>query len=153
LIQDLARDVGDFVLRRADGVHAYQLAVVVDDAFQNVNQVVRGADLMLSSPRQIHLHRLLGLEPPVYAHVPLALDAAGRKLSKSDAAAPVDPKAPLPALIQAWAFLGQLSCPEPPGKVEQFWEFARCSWDLDRVPRLRSAPIPRRVSAARDQGW
>jgi glutamyl-Q tRNA(Asp) synthetase len=103
-----ARDaIGDFVLRRADGLWAYQLAVVVDDAAQGVTEVVRGADLLESTPRQILLQRALGLPTPAYAHLPLAVDADGRKLAKSSAALPVDASDPMPALRAAMDFLGQ----------------------------------------------
>jgi glutamyl-Q tRNA(Asp) synthetase len=99
--------VGDFVLLRADRCWAYQLAVVVDDAEQGVTEVVRGADLLDSTPRQILLQRVLGLPTPHYAHLPLVLDADGRKLSKSLSALPVDAADPLPALRWCWAALGQ----------------------------------------------
>lgn len=81
---NLAREVGDFILRRADGAWAYQLAVVVDDALMGVTEVVRGSDLLLSAAQQIYLYRLLGLEPPRFAHVPLLCNAEGRRLSKRD---------------------------------------------------------------------
>jgi glutamyl-Q tRNA(Asp) synthetase len=107
VVQDVHAEVGDFVLRRADGYWAYQLAVVVDDGAQHVTDVVRGADLLDSTPRQILLQRALGLPTPRYLHLPLLLGPDGRKLSKSGAALPIDPAAPLPALRRAWAQLGQ----------------------------------------------
>jgi glutamyl-Q tRNA(Asp) synthetase len=142
LAQDLRREVGDFVIRRADAVHAYQLAVVVDDAFQGINQVVRGADLVRSTPRQIFLQRCLDLQVPHYAHLPVVLDAYGQKLSKSSAAAPVDPREPLPALLQAWSFLGQAPMAEMPPSLAEFWGQALSSWDAWRVPRRASASLP-----------
>jgi len=111
LRQDVATDVGDFVLLRADGCWAYQLAVVVDDADQGITDVVRGADLLDSTPRQILLQRALGLPTPRYLHLPLVVDADGHKLSKSSAALPVDADDPLPALRLAWSLLGQDPAP------------------------------------------
>jgi len=101
------RDIGDVVLRRADGLWAYQLAVVVDDAAQGITEVVRGADLLDSTPRQILLQRALGLSTPAYAHLPLVVDKDGRKFAKSSAALPIDAAGALPALRTAYAFLGQ----------------------------------------------
>jgi glutamyl-Q tRNA(Asp) synthetase len=140
--QDVAQAVGDFVLRRADGIHAYQLAVVVDDAWQGIDQVVRGADLLLSTPRQILLQRALGLASPVYAHIPLALDAAGRKLSKSLASVPVDPSDPLPALRRAWDWLGQAPAPAR-CSIAGFWTHAIAHWQIERIPACRAAPADR----------
>lgn len=134
LRQDLEREVGDFVLRRADGIHAYQLAVVVDDDFQGVSHVVRGADLIASTPRQVFLLQALESPVPAYAHLPLVVDAAGRKLSKSDADAPVDPATPLPALLHAWRFLGQEPFPEQPANLVEFWTRAKATWEMERVP-------------------
>jgi glutamyl-Q tRNA(Asp) synthetase len=105
--QDLGRDVGDVVVLRADGFWAYQLAVVVDDALQGITQVVRGADLLDSTPRQIALQRLLGYPSPSYAHLPVVRDANGAKLGKSLASLPLDPDQPMPALRMAFGLLGQ----------------------------------------------
>lgn len=104
--QHLRDEAGDFVVRRVEGYYAYQLAVVVDDAYQRITEVVRGADLLDSTPRQIWLQRALGLPTPAYLHLPLALGPDGRKLSKQDSALPVDGADPLPALRAALAFLG-----------------------------------------------
>jgi len=120
--QRVEREVGDFVLRRADGVCAYQLAVVVDDHDQGVTDVVRGADLLDSTARQIHLQRILGARTPRYAHVPVAVDTAGQKLSKQTGAAPIDLADPKRELARARRFLGQ----DDDG------------WDLTRVPRARA---------------
>lgn len=133
--QDVAREVGDFVLRRADGCWAYQLAVVVDDAAQGITDVVRGADLLDSTPRQVLLQRALGLATPRYAHLPLVVDAQGRKLSKSLAALPIDPGDPLPALRTAWGWLGQ----DPDAladacSVDAALAAARRVFDPERIP-------------------
>lgn len=131
--QDLARTVGDFVLRRSDGGYTYQLAVVVDDAQQGISEVVRGADLLDSTPRQVFLQRQLGLPTPVYLHLPLALDPAGRKLSKQDQSRPVDPGDPLPALRAALAFLGQ--APSKCTRIDRLLDEAISQFDIDAIPR------------------
>ena len=136
--QDVATVVGDFVLRRADGIHAYQLAVVVDDAWQGISHVVRGADLLASTPAQGLLQQALGLPTPTYAHIPLAVDHRGRKLSKSWAAAPVDPADPVPTLRRAWAWLGQEPAPAGASPAD-FWQHAGRNWRIERVPALRCA--------------
>lgn len=112
LHQDLAREIGDFVIRRADCQFAYQLAVVMDDAFQGITQVVRGADLLLSTPRQIYLQRRLGLPTPFYMHLPVAVNAAGEKLSKQTGALPLDDTQPAANLFIALAFLHQSPPPQ-----------------------------------------
>jgi len=110
--QNLRETAGDFVIKRVEGYYAYQLACVVDDAWQGITQVVRGNDLLDSTPRQIYLQRCLGLPTPGYLHLPLALDGEGRKLSKSEQAHPVDPTDPLPALRRALDFLGLPASPQ-----------------------------------------
>jgi len=142
LSQDVYREVGDFVLKRADGYWAYQLAVVVDDAAQGMTDVVRGADLLDSTPRQILLQRALGLPTPRYLHLPLVTDAAGRKLSKSEAARPLDDADPLPALRAAWRDLGQdPRVPAHAGAVDAFLDAAVAGFRADRLPR-QLPPIP-----------
>jgi glutamyl-Q tRNA(Asp) synthetase len=101
MTQDVEREVGDFVLKRADGLWAYQLAVVVDDAWQRVTHVVRGADLADNTARQILLQRALSLPTPSYLHLPLVLGADGHKLSKQNGALPLDLGDPLAALREA----------------------------------------------------
>jgi glutamyl-Q tRNA(Asp) synthetase len=135
LEQVLERDVGDFVLLRADGQFAYQLAVVVDDALQEVTDVVRGADLIDSTPRQIHLQRLLDLPTPRYLHIPVALDASGEKLSKSAGAGEIDswPRTPQHTLERALAFLGQ-----PPAAT---LDEALRNWDPALIPARRGAAL------------
>ncbi|MGE4112278.1 MAG: tRNA glutamyl-Q(34) synthetase GluQRS, partial [Burkholderiales bacterium] len=105
--QNIERQIGDFVVKRADGQYAYQLAVVVDDAAQGITDIVRGADLQDSTPRQIYLQQLLGYATPRYAHLPVAVNVMGEKLSKQTLAQAVDITAPVQALNMALAFLGQ----------------------------------------------
>ncbi|MFC0677828.1 tRNA glutamyl-Q(34) synthetase GluQRS [Lysobacter korlensis] len=132
--QDVAASVGDFVLRRADGLWAYQLAVVVDDAAQQVTDVVRGADLLDSTPRQILLQRRLGLPTPRYLHLPLVTDAAGRKLSKSEGDAAVDPRRPVQALNAAWQRLGQVATLVPAdGSPADWLRSAAANFDPDLI--------------------
>lgn len=133
---DLAREAGDFILRRADGLFAYQLAVVVDDAEACITHVVRGADLLLSTARQIHLQGCLGVAIPAYAHLPVAVNAAGEKLSKQTLAAPLDLLRPAASVVAALDFLGQA----PPADLaaaglDAVWSWARANWRLARVPR------------------
>jgi glutamyl-Q tRNA(Asp) synthetase len=151
--QELARDVGDFVVKRADGLFAYQLAVVVDDAWQGVTDVVRGADLLASTARQVWLQRLLGYPTPTYLHVPVAIDAAGAKLSKQTRAAPL-PADPMPALLSAWRFLDQTLPPgtAAPVSVAEFWVWARQVWKPHRLPPVVMLPAPAGAGAGSAAG-
>ncbi|MBC5784978.1 tRNA glutamyl-Q(34) synthetase GluQRS [Ramlibacter sp. USB13] len=108
-LQDVAREVGDFVLKRADGLFAYQLAVVVDDAAQGITHVVRGEDLVDNTPRQLLLQRALAYPQPAYLHAPLVMGPNQEKLSKQNGAAPVDLREPRAAVKQALSVLG-LAC-------------------------------------------
>jgi glutamyl-Q tRNA(Asp) synthetase len=138
--QRLDVDVGDFIVRRSDGLFAYQLAVVVDDGAQRITDVVRGADLLTSTPRQILLQRLLGLPTPGYLHVPVAVDARGRKLSKQTQAAALPPT-PLPALLAAWRFLGQAAPPVDVGSVREFWSWASANWRVSAIPSTSTRSV------------
>ena len=131
--ENLRELVGDFVIKRADGLAAYQLAVVVDDAFQGVTEVVRGADLLGSTARQIHLQNCLGLATPVYAHHPLAVGSDGTKLSKRFDSDPVASSPPAQALEMALRFLGQ-PCPEGLSDKE-LMAWALSNWRLSRIPQ------------------
>ena len=140
--QHLENEVGDFVVKRADGLFAYQLAVVVDDAFQTVTDVVRGADLLASTPRQIHLQRLLGLAIPNYMHLPVAVNEAGEKLSKQTLAAPVDKHNPSDALWHVLQFLRQ----SPPRELqherpETILEWAVRNWHREKLRGIAKLPV------------
>lgn len=135
---DLSNEVGDFVLKRADGFFAYQLAVVVDDAEQGITHVVRGADLLDSTSRQIYLQELLGYSTPGYAHVPAATNRHGEKLSKQTLATPLDKQKPARELWHALGFLEQ----NPPAELQQssiaeLWEWAKLHWQLGKIQHTR----------------
>jgi glutamyl-Q tRNA(Asp) synthetase len=139
ITQNLARDIGDFVLKRADGLFAYQLAVVVDDAAQGVTHVVRGADLLDSTPRQIYLQECLNFTTPSYAHIPIAVNSKGEKLSKQTLAAPISMHLPANQIFDALSFLGQ----HPPTEIKnatlaEVWRWAITNWQLENIPKSRS---------------
>jgi glutamyl-Q tRNA(Asp) synthetase len=141
--QDLAAQVGDFVVRRADGLFAYQLGVVVDDAEQRITDVVRGADLLASTPRQILLQRLLGYPTPRYLHLPVAVNASGEKLSKQTRAMALDRDNAVPTLLRTLSFLNQ----QPPaalarGALRDVWRWAIAQWDSGKIPRKTTMPAP-----------
>ncbi|SDY60491.1 tRNA glutamyl-Q(34) synthetase GluQRS [Nitrosomonas sp. Nm33] len=134
--QCVESEIGDFVLRRADGIYTYQLAVVVDDAWQGITHVVRGADLLHSTPRQIYLQKLLGYKTPAYLHLPVVVNKQGEKLSKQTQAAPIDLTKPLPQLVAILRFLGQ----NPPDElvecdINSFWQWALAHWQAEKIPK------------------
>jgi glutamyl-Q tRNA(Asp) synthetase len=143
IAQHLESDVGDFVLRRADGLFAYQLAVAVDDDFQQISQVVRGADLLASTPRQIWLQRCLGFPMPSYAHLPVAANAAGEKLSKQTLARPLASDVAAAELVRALAFLGQAVPVElARATVAEVWAWALKNWSFEAIPRCPAINVP-----------
>jgi glutamyl-Q tRNA(Asp) synthetase len=141
--QSLAAECGDFVIKRRDGLFAYQLAVVVDDALQGISEVVRGADLLDSTPRQIFLQQCLNYNRPDYLHLPLLLDYEGRKLSKSEGAAGLNPDRPVKSILAALRHLGQ----QPPadlghaGTVD-VWQWAMENWSISKIPTEHSVIKP-----------
>jgi glutamyl-Q tRNA(Asp) synthetase len=143
--QNLEQDIGDFVLLRADGYWAYQLAVVVDDAEQGITHVVRGADLLVSTPRQIYLQQCLHLPHPAYCHLPLLVNPAGEKLSKQTLAPAISADRALDELCDASRRLGHIP-PLSLGSLSEFWSWAVDHWQLSRVPR---GPVV--LSAARSK--
>lgn len=144
LQQDLVKDVGDFIIRRADKIHAYHLVVVVDDAFQQITHMVRGADLMPSCPRQIFLQQKLGLKTPLYAHLPVAISAAGNKLSKQELAEDVLlASEPATVILRCLEFLGQ-DPGDLPGRatVAEVLERAVENWSLAKIPGSPALAAP-----------
>jgi len=139
--QNIQQQCGDFIIKRRDGLFAYQLAVVVDDALQGITEVVRGADLLDSTPRQIYLQQQLNVTTPNYCHLPLAVNSDGSKISKSEGAAKIDVKNKEKHLYSALKFLGQ----QPPadlvdGCVEDIWQWAITQWNIHTVPRNKQKP-------------
>jgi glutamyl-Q tRNA(Asp) synthetase len=137
--QQLDTEVGDFTLRRADGLFAYQLAVVVDDGDQDITDVVRGSDLLDSTPRQVYLQHLLGLATPRYLHLPVATNPAGEKLSKQTHAAAVPARADVGLLCRCLRFLGQeLPAGLADAELGDFWRQAIIHWSPGRIAPQRS---------------
>jgi glutamyl-Q tRNA(Asp) synthetase len=140
--QDVAGAVGDMILKRRDQLFAYVLAVVVDDAAQGVTHVVRGADLLDNTPRQIYLQRLLGLATPAYAHVPVLVEADGGKLAKSARSVRLDARAAPAHLLCVFELLG-LAPPRglATADVGTAWAWAMGQWDINRVVRRLTLPL------------
>jgi glutamyl-Q tRNA(Asp) synthetase len=136
--QQLENEIGDFVVRRADNIIAYQLATVVDDADQQVTDIVRGVDLLDSTPRQIHLQNLLGLPTPRYLHLPIAVNDQHEKLSKQTHARPLDTHHCVQQLFHTLVFLNQT----PPAELaraslEELWNWAKQHWSTASLPQKR----------------
>lgn len=132
---NVQNEIGDFVLYRADGMVAYQLAVVVDDAWQNITHVVRGSDLLFNTPMQIYLQQLLALPRPEYLHLPILINNLGQKLSKQNLAPALPDDRPVPLLFQALTLLGQ--APDPvlrEASVEELMQWACAHWRVDALP-------------------
>ena len=132
--QNIRQDIGDFILKRADGLFAYQLAVVVDDAAQGITHIVRGADLLDSTPRQIYLQQIMNYPHPSYAHVPVVCNEAGEKLSKQTLATPLSIDDAAQSLYLAFKFLGQ----NPPASIpkqsiQDIWSWGKTNWQLSKV--------------------
>jgi glutamyl-Q tRNA(Asp) synthetase len=136
---NLAEMSGDFIIKRADDLFAYQLAVVVDDAMQGITHIVRGADLLDSTPRQIHLQQQLGFSQPSYAHIPVAVNQQGEKLSKQTHAEAIAPAQKITLLKQAFAFLG-LTPPSEAMSLDELWQFAIVNWNIGQVPNKADSP-------------
>jgi len=133
--QNISEDVGDFIIKRADDLFAYQLAVVVDDEEQGVTHVVRGSDMLSSTPRQIFLQQCLGYSTPDYIHTPLAINPDGSKLSKQNKAPAVELDDPRPTLLKALDFL----CQQPPAElrdsdIDSIWKWVIQHWSLKSIP-------------------
>lgn len=141
--QELARDIGDFVLYRADRVYSYHLVCAVDDAEEGITDIVRGADLIDSTPRQIYLQQLLGLLQPAYLHLPVAVNQQGEKLSKQTLAQPVEPQHPWKTIDAVLRFLGLML----PGEYARAGatdclQWAAANWRREALPRRRALPAP-----------
>ena len=141
IAQNVQQEVGDFVIQRKDGLFAYQLAVVVDDAFQGITHIVRGYDLIDSTPRQLYLQQIMGYPTPSYAHIPVIVNAEGQKLSKQRFAAAIDTSMGAKLILEALKFLGQ----HPPGKMQsatisELLDWGIEHWDIQSVPKLANIP-------------
>ena len=140
---DFANELGDFVIYRRDGLYAYQLAVVIDDAIMGINEVVRGVDLLQSTFNQICLQRYLNLSNPKYLHIPICVDNSGRKISKQDGAQPILKRDATPLIFAVLALLGQ----NPPielksvYRIEEVWKWAVKHWNAELIPKVHKITI------------
>lgn len=143
--QCLKSEVGDFVLKRADGVYSYHLAVIVDDYLQGVSEVFRGSDLLDVTPRQIFLQRHLNLPSPSYGHFPVATNLQGEKLSKQTKALAIDLINPESILKEVLNFLAH-PAPNHLTTLSEIWQWATASWSLKKLPRVKGMPGPENIA-------
>ena len=136
--KNLLLECGDVILKRKDDLFSYQLAVVVDDYFQNITDIIRGIDLIDSTPWQIHLNSLLEYNQPRYAHIPILINAQGQKLSKQTYANEINCENTLMTLLNAYSYLNQKPFKSVPQNLQQFWNHAICNWQLDKVTKVET---------------
>ncbi len=139
--KNLLNDCGDCVLQRKDGLFSYQLAVVVDDSFQNITDIVRGIDLIDSTPWQIYLNSLLNYQQPSYAHIPILVNEMGQKLSKQAFAKEINPEKALETLIHAYNILLQKPFIEPPQTLNEFWNDVIMHWNINKLDNIQSIQV------------
>ncbi len=140
--QSLESDVGDFIIKRTDGLFAYHLAVTVDDAEQDINEIVRGADLLDSTPKHIHIQKLLGFSTPSYLHLPVAINEDGSKVSKQSHAAAIDLTNPSRIIFEALQFLGQSPPPEAiDSDLESLLAWSIKNWNVNSLPKQKEIKI------------
>ncbi len=139
--KNLLEDCGDFVIKRKDGLYSYQLAVVVDDAYQGVSHIVRGTDLIDSTPWQIYLQSILNIDQPIYAHIPILVNSDNQKLSKQTFAKSIDNEDPLSILLIAYKYLGQQPFKKIPANIQQFWQHAIEHWNINKVTKVNEFKV------------
>ena len=140
--QSLETDVGDFIVKRTDGLFAYHLAVTVDDAEQDINEIVRGADLLDSTPRHIYIQKLLGFSTPNYLHLPVAINEDGSKVSKQSHAAAIDLTNPSKIIFEALLFLAQSPPPEAiDSDLESLLNWSIKNWNIKAIPKQKEITI------------
>jgi glutamyl-Q tRNA(Asp) synthetase len=141
IYQDIETEVGDFIIKRSDNIFSYQLAVVVDDEYQQISEVVRGSDLLDNTPRQLYLQQCLGYQQPSYLHFPTAITPDGKKLSKQNHSPEVDTQQKRQTILKTLNFLGQQAPSiEQFSSLEDIWNWAIKNWDRDKIPAQMTLP-------------
>jgi glutamyl-Q tRNA(Asp) synthetase len=138
---NLFQDCGDFILKRKDELFSYQLAVVVDDFHQGITHIVRGIDLIDSTPWQIYLNSILGYQQPIYAHIPILTNDKKQKLSKQTYAKEIDNNKPLETLIKTYSYLNQTPFSKTPQTIDQFWHHAISHWKLNKIAKVHEIKV------------